>query len=287
MDDGDFRQLVWDHYRRHGRQFSWRSDTSPYRVHVSELMLQQTQTQRVAPAFERFIQRFPDYRSLAEASLSDVIDVWQGLGYNRRARFLKQAAEILVRDHQSVLPADEARLKDLPGIGPNTAASILAFAFNLPTVFVETNIRTVFLHHYFPESQASDREILPLVARTVDQSHPREWYWALMDYGVHLKKTIGNVSRRSSHYLVQSRFTGSVRQVRGEILRVLLASRESGQTRAPADLQTETFEGLNKSIPHGPGDPGPESADRYQRALSGLIRDGMVMEREHGYCLPD
>jgi A/G-specific adenine glycosylase len=280
MDDRWFINQVWDHYRFQGRTFSWRTRISPYRVHVSEMMLQQTQTKRVEPAFERFLVQFPDYPSLAQASLSEVIANWQGLGYNRRARFLKQAAEMIVSEYQCILPTDESSLRRLPGIGPNTAASILAFAFNLPTVFIETNIRSVFLHHYFPQTVASDRQILPLVAQTLDQSRPREWYWALMDYGVHIKKTVGNESRRSTHHIVQSRFAGSVRQVRGEILRALLESQAKGELLDDLELSCQILSRLPKV---------EETSHkvRYDQALTGLLRDGMVAEQEGRYRLPD
>jgi A/G-specific adenine glycosylase len=272
MEDREFIGLVWEHYRQHGRSFAWRQDTRPYQVLVSELMLQQTQTARVAGVFPGFIEEFPDLRALAEAPLARVLAAWQGLGYNRRARFLKQSAEIIILDFAGQLPADEASLRSLPGIGPNTAASILAFAYNLPTVFIETNIRTVFLHHHFPDTSAGDREILPLVARTLDTARPREWYWALMDYGVHLKRTVGNASRRSPHHVVQGRFAGSVRQVRGEILRVLLAA-------GPLDARSLQSR-VNDQL------PGLDEA-RYRQARTGLLADGLVSETASGYRLAE
>src|ERR1700751_788981 len=137
-----FKEFVWHFYEQNKRDFAWRHVDNPYFVVVSEIMLQQTQTQRVISKYEEFIAAFPDFKSLAAASLRDVLLVWQGLGYYRRARFLHQLAQIVVNEHGGALPQDQKVLQTLPGIGPNTAGSICAFAFNKPVVFIETNIRT-------------------------------------------------------------------------------------------------------------------------------------------------
>lgn len=160
-----FQKRVYDYYEQNARVFPWRSEVSDYRVFISEVMLQQTQAgTRTIEKFNRFVQRFPDFESLASASLRDVLEVWKGLGYNRRALWLKQAAEIIVKDHKGILPRTVEDLDTLPGIGLATACSISAFAFNAPTVFIETNVRTVFLHHFFAgKSDVSDDELLPLV----------------------------------------------------------------------------------------------------------------------------
>ncbi len=217
-----FKDFIWQFYKEHGRSFPWRHETDPYRVLVSEIMLQQTQTKRVAEKYELFIAEFPTVQSLAMASLRDVLSVWQGLGYNRRAKFLHQAGYEISCSHNNQVPSDFDTLISLPGIGKNTAGSIAAFAFNIPSVFIETNIRAVFIHYFFREKiDIDDKEILPLVAQTVDLENPREWYYALMDYGVYLKKSISNPSRKSKHHLKQSKFEGSDRQIRGNILRIL------------------------------------------------------------------
>ena len=168
---------------------------------------------------------FPTIESLAHATLRDVLAVWQGLGYYRRARYLHEIAKIVVEQFCNNIPQDPAILQMFPGIGANTAASICAFAFNMPTVFIETNIRTVFIHHFFSDKTAvTDKELLPLIQTTVDRDNPREWYYALMDYGVFLKKTGVNPSRKSKHHAIQSRFEGSDRQIRGMILRFLTSN---------------------------------------------------------------
>lgn len=218
----NFRALIWEFYKENGREFVWRQTRDPYQIFVSEVMLQQTQTGRVAQKFPFFIERFSCFETLANASCAEVITLWQGLGYNRRALALHKAAKIIQNRFDNILPSDPVLLDELPGIGPATAASICAFAFNMPTVFIETNIRTVFISHFFPQKTlVSDKEIMPLVAQTLDQKDPRNWYYALMDYGVHLKKEIGNASQKSKHYTKQSTFEGSERQIRGMILQLL------------------------------------------------------------------
>ena len=143
-----FRELVWQKGRELYRDMPWREDTRPYFVLVSELMLQQTQVSRVIPKFKEFIKHFPDERALASASLGDVLKQWQGLGYNRRAKYLHEAARMIVDEFGGEFPKDQKDMQRLPGVGKNTAGAIAAYSFNQPSVFVETNIRTVFIHHF-------------------------------------------------------------------------------------------------------------------------------------------
>ena len=223
----EFQESVWQFYVLNRRVFFWRNTTEPYHIVVSEIMLQQTQTFRVAQKFDQFITAFPDFETLAQATLTEVLKVWQGLGYNRRAQALHKIAQIVVNDFDGKLPKDPEVLKTFPGIGPNTAGSICAFAFNIPTVFVETNIRAVFIHVFFNDKEhVHDKEILPLVKQTLDKTNPREWYYALMDYGVMLKKLHHNPARKSKHYTIQSKFEGSNRQIRSMILKNLLKQGE-------------------------------------------------------------
>ncbi|TAN39747.1 MAG: A/G-specific adenine glycosylase [Nitrospirae bacterium] len=218
-----FRDLVYGHYKEHRRALPWRRTRDPFRILVSEVMLQQTQADRVIGKYRDFTERFPDIRTLAEAPLAEVLMAWQGLGYNRRALSLHALAQTLRHTSRGRVPDNSDKLQALPGIGRYTAAAVLAFAWNRPVVFIETNIRTVFIHFFFHDKPGvSDREILPLVAETLDTSDPRAWYNALMDYGVMLKKEFKNPARRSAHYQRQSPFKGSDRQIRGLILRLIL-----------------------------------------------------------------
>lgn len=222
MSPAQFRCIVYSYYRREGRHtLPWRQTHDPYAVMVSELMLQQTQVSRVIPKYEAFMKRFPTLRSLARAEQGSVLVLWQGLGYNRRAKMLHSAARAIVAAG-GVFPQTKEELVALPGIGPYTASAILAFAYNTRVVLIETNVRTVYIHHFFKDkSGVADSELLPLIEKTMDTKNPREWYAALMDYGSHLKQTVGNVNKKSAQYVRQSRFKGSNREVRGAIMRLL------------------------------------------------------------------
>ena len=219
MRIADFQEIVWDYYRAHARPMPWRDKPTPYNVVVSEFMLQQTQVDRVRPKFEAWVEKWPDFASLAEASTEDVLRFWKGLGYNRRALRLQAVSQRVQAEFGGVLPKDIETLQIFDGIGPGTAGAIVAYAFNQPAVFIETNIRRVFLHHFFADREGvTDKEILPFIAEAVDREHPREWCWALMDYGTFLKTQVVNPNRRSKHYARQSKFEGSHRQLRGIIL---------------------------------------------------------------------
>jgi A/G-specific adenine glycosylase len=265
-----FQEIVWEYYRQHSRDLPWRAPgLSAYEILVSEMMLQQTQVSRVIPKYHSFLRHFPAAKDLDGAPLSAVLAEWSGLGYNRRAKYLHEAAKQLVDSQQPWTLDDLAACK---GVGPNTAAAVLVYAYNQPLVFIETNIRTVFIHHFFPNRRnVSDKEILPLVERallvekgkeqpetlampkpgamrkTVGLSHYREWYWALMDYGVFLKSTAGNASRSSRHYTKQSKFAGSKRQIRGQVLR-LLGTRNHTRAEISAAIQDERLDAVLKDL---------------------------------------
>ena len=217
-----FQKVVWDHFAKHSRPMPWRENLDPYWIVVSEMMLQQTQVDRVQPKFILFVTHFPSFAHLAAAPLKEVLGLWVGLGYNRRAQFLHNTAKEVVERWNGVLPATKEELVSLPGIGPNTAGAILAYAFNQPVVFIETNVRSVLLHHFFAdEKEVSETAIHEIATQVLDGAHPREWYWALMDYGTFIKKTHGNNIMRAKSYRKQSAFKGSLRQVRGQVIAAL------------------------------------------------------------------
>jgi len=236
-----FQRTVWDYYRANKRIMPWRTEPTPYYVLVSEMMLQQTHVPRVRQKFASFIRHFPTLQSLAATKLSDVLKAWSGLGYNRRAKFLWQAANMVVNDYAGVLPANQKDLIRLPGIGPNTAGAILAYVYNQPVVFIETNIRSVYIHHFFDDSNeaVSDDDLRVVIAATIPQESPRDWYWALMNYGTHLKATIGSNLQRVKNYKPQSRFEGSRRQIRGQVLRQLAAAPGLSQLELAALITDE------------------------------------------------
>ena len=220
----DFLCLLFQEYQQRKREMPWRipeTDGSfdPYKILISEIMLQQTQVERTIPKYLAFVQRFPTIEKLARAPISDVLDIWLGLGYNRRAVYLHEIAKNL---HGSSFPRNSAELASLKGIGDNTASAIVTYAFDQKEVFVETNIRTVMLDSFFPETdKVSDEVIKATLKDVLDVYHSsyREFYWAMMDYGAYLKKSGSKVHRKSLQYKIQSQFKGSTRELRGRILR--------------------------------------------------------------------
>lgn len=262
---GGFQGVVYANHAVNYRSFPWRQTSDPYCILVSEIMLQQTRTRRVEEKYPGFIRAFPDFHALAKATLEAVLNVWQGLGYNRRGLALHRIARIVANSYGGELPTSPETLRTLPGIGAYTACAIVAFAFNLPTVFIETNVRSVFLHHFFRGSEGvRDREILPLVEWTLDRANPRVWYYALMDYGSSLKSEV-NPSRRSAHHRRQAPFEGSNRQVRSAILREVL--------RSPGIRVAWLKQRLGLSV------------ERVERNLEALQREGFLTVDEQNRLL--
>ncbi len=220
-----FRTVIYDFYRKNAReQLPWRNTDDPYHILVSEIMLQQTQIERVLQKYPLLIKKYPDFQSLSGASLRQLYAVWQGMGYNRRALALKKiAGTVMDAPYYGRLPSSVEELVQFPGIGRATACAVASFAFHEPVVFIETNIRRVFIHFFFPgKDTVSDREILPLVEKSLDGRDPRNWYYALMDYGSMLRKLTLNPNRKSAGYKKQPPFAGSNRQLRGRMLKLLM-----------------------------------------------------------------
>ncbi|MDB5163587.1 MAG: mutY [Candidatus Saccharibacteria bacterium] len=282
-----FQKTVWEYYGAHGRDLPWRhpepgGNFEAYKIIVSEIMLQQTQVSRVVPKYHQFLERFPNVGTLARATLGDVLKVWSGLGYNRRAKFLHMAAKSLATMPEP-WPAEE--LIKLPGIGKNTAGAVTVYAYNQPAVFVETNIRTVFIHHFFKDyPQVSDSQILEYVLKTLplQEEQPgqrihsalgamknppgvsgyREWYWALMDYGAYLKATVGTYSQVAKAFTKQSSFVGSKRQLRGQVIKLL--TEQAIDTTRLVELLPDT---------------------RLQQVLAELEAEGFVRRKNQQYSL--
>lgn len=254
-----FRRIVLAHYQHSARPLPWRGTFDPYAILVSEVMLQQTQVDRVKGKYESFLAAFPDIDALAEAPLQQVLTQWQGLGYNRRAVNLKRCAEAIRECFNSMVPRSPEQLETLPGIGHYTARAVATFAFGTPSAFIETNIRAVFIHLFFPDREkVHDREILPLVEAALDRENPRQWYYALMDFGVYLKRANRNPARRSAHHTRQSPFRGSNRELRSAILRAIIAQ---------PDLGVAEIIALTK------GEPEQIKENLARMATEGLIRD--------------
>lgn len=224
-----FQKVVWNYYRRYGRDMPWRRTKNPYYILVSEIMLQQTQVPRVMKFYPKFIKQFPNLQSLARAKTATVLRAWQGLGYNRRALALQKLSRTVLEKFNGRLPREREPLESLPGVGKATAGAVRVFVWNEPEVFIETNIRRVFIHFFFRRRRkVTDEELKRYVKRTLPRKNLREWYWALMDYGAMLRvkstsgRMAGNPNRKSAHYKTQPQFAGSDRELRGKMLRLLL-----------------------------------------------------------------
>jgi A/G-specific adenine glycosylase len=262
----EFRQVIYQHYEAAGRELPWRRTHDPYEILVSEIMLQQTQVERVLTKYGPFLGRFPGFRELAQAPFRDILAEWQGLGYNRRAQSLQGIAQRVMAEFGGRLPANRQLLESLPGVGAATAGALLAFAFEEPVVFLETNIRRVYLHFFYPdEEEVTDKQLLPLILLTMDALRVRPWYYALMDYGAWLKKMIPNPNRRSAHYARQSPFAGSDREIRSLILRLFLTHPELPEKTILSRIASD--------------------AARIQKILQQLLRENFLCYQSGRYSL--
>ena len=260
-----FRRTVRAQYRKFGRHtLPWRKTKDVYRILVSEMMLQQTQVERVIPLYKKFIQRFPTAKKLAAAPLAEVLKSWQGLGYNRRAKMLRVAAKELAARSASTV----SELEALPGVGPYTARAVAAFAWNKDVVFVETNIRTAVIQHFFSEREkVSDKEIEEVLAQALPKGKACTWYSALMDYGAALKRSGVSHNAKSKTYAKQSKFAGSLREARGAVLRELALGAAS-----PARLADLL---------------GSKRRAQMRAALRALWTEGLVKKDGENYMLAD
>ncbi len=230
-------------------------------------MLQQTQVERVIPFYWRFLEKFSTVERLAVAPLSSVLKVWQGLGYNRRARNLHHAVQEIVGHYRGSFPRTVEQWEALDGVGPYTARAVVAFAFNKDCIFIETNIRTAVLHHFFGDTKdISDVQITKILEQVLPKREARKWYSALMDYGAYLKQSGIKLNTKSKHYVKQSKFAGSNREARGAILRALV-----GGGRTSASLAN--LLGLSRRA-------------QLRAALSALLSEHLIQKRGNRFQLP-
>ena len=263
-----FRRIVFGFYDNSAREFQWRETQDPYHILVSEVMLQQTQTSRVEERYPEFLRKFPTVSALARAPQSEVLAMWQGMGYYRRARNLHRAAITVCEDHGGVVPEDFTSLRELPGVGDYTAAAVSVFASNKPTAMIETNIRAVYLYAWYPDMRdVTDKELLSHIERTMDTKRARDWFYALMDFGVALKKARPGIHERSKHHVKQSAFEGSDRQLAARILKAVLT--------AKSPISPKSID-LGLAV---------DSA-RLHKAVERLIRDQLITRTAKGYLAP-
>lgn len=273
-----FQSLIREQGRLLYRDLPWRNTRDPYGIWLSEVMLQQTQVVRGIQYWERWLERFPTVDALAAASLPDVLEMWQGLGYNRRALMLHKAAGIVSAEFGGIFPHDKPALLALPGVGPATAAGIRVFAFDEPDVYLETNVRAVFLHEFKPDKvDVPDRDIIPLIEATCPVDDVRGWYYALLDYGAHLKATMVNPSRRSRGHVRQSTFEGSRRQKRAWLLRAVMVASE-GEGNGGASVGS-TLEGLARELNSAESKAGRGEVEVSEvgSILSDLVAEGFIV----------
>jgi A/G-specific adenine glycosylase len=270
MTISQFQRLVWTYYEEQGRHdLPWRKTTNPYKILVSEVMLQQTQIDRVQPFYIEFLKTFPTVQALAKAPLGEVLRMWQGLGYNRRAKMLHEAAKEVVEKYKGKFPETAPQLEELRGVGPYTARAICAFAYNQDVVFIETNLRTAVTYHFFQgQMDVKDSEILAILAKAFPKENgkSREWYSALMDYGAHLKRSGIRTNAQNKTYIKQSTFEGSRRQARGAILKAL--------TRGPKkpDLLIDLL--------------GFDRREQVKSQLASLTQEGLIELKNRKFQLP-
>ena len=274
MEVETFQRVIRSWYRRNGRHdLPWRRTHNPYNILVSEVMLQQTQVSRVIPKYREFLAAFPTIQALHRAPLSSVLRVWQGMGYNRRALYLKRLADIVVRSCKGSIPSDPEALTKLPAVGKATAGAIAAFAFGKRVAFLETNIRRVYLDRFFKHRRrVRDADILATIKETLPRRGIRAWYYALMDYGALAFGRIRNPNRRSAHYARPKPFKGSRRELRGTILRVVV----SGTPLTPDGLRTHLRPRHRHTL---------HFRRTIRNTVDQLIREGLI-EKRHGHITP-
>ncbi|MDO8633055.1 MAG: A/G-specific adenine glycosylase [bacterium] len=262
-----FQRTILSWYKTNRRDLPWRNTKDPYKILVSEVMLQQTQVARVIPKYEEFLKAFPNLRILARASTPRLLKVWAGLGYWKRALALKETARTIQKNYKGKFPKDSALLDALPGIGPYTAGAVSCFAFGNAEAFLDTNIRRVYLHFFFlKRKDVSDKEILKIAEKAVWKKNPREWHYALFDYGATMLKNSG-ANRRSRHYTKQSKFENSFRSFRTKVVNFLLSQKQNRASK-------KTIESLLKESPYP-----------TKEVISSLLKDRLIKQSSAHYFL--
>ena len=266
-----FRRKILKWYRQHKRELPWRETSDPYKTLISEVMLQQTQISRVLPKYKQFLSEFPTLKTLSQTSNKKLLKIWKGLGYWRRALFLKEIAKKILKEHKGKFPKDSRLLETFPGIGPYTARAVACFAFQSKDAFLDTNIRRVYLHFFFPKKKkVSDKEILKIAQKALWEKNPRAWHYALFDYGATVLKD-KRINKKSSHYYRQSPFEGSFRSFRTKAVRFLLSKGKVSHKTLESFLEKE-IKRIKKS--YSP-----------KEILSSLLKDKLIKKPKKYYLI--
>lgn len=276
-----FQKIILDWHKKNRRDMSWKNTKDPYKILVSEVMLQQTQVARVLPKYKEFLKEFPTLQVLAKASDKKLLRVWQGLGYWRRALGLKNTAKAILKEYKGKFPKDPKVLETLPGIGPYTARALACFAFDHSEAFLDTNIRRVYLHFFFPKKKnISDKQILKIAQKAIPSisSHnsrlrypittSRKWHYALFDYGATVLKD-KKVNKQSRHYTKQSKFAGSFRSFRTKVIHFLLEQPQQTATKTKIRQLLKTAKN-----PYAP-----------EKILASLEKDSLIKRKRNSYSL--
>lgn len=253
--------LSW--YSIHKRDLPWRKTTNPYYILLSEIMLQQTQVDRVIEKYNLFTNKYPNIQDLANANTAQLIKDWSGLGYNRRVIFLQKCAQAVLKEYQGKMPTTCEELLGLPGIGPYTAAAICSFAYNHEVPCIDTNIRRVLIHELKLKETIDQKELREIAKNAIPKNKSREWHNALMDYGssvLTVKKTgIKPIGK-------QPKFKDSRRYYRGQVLKML---KENKSVTIP--LLKKVFAKIENEI---------------KDILKDLQRDGLIIVEKERIKLP-
>ena len=255
-----FQDKVMNWWSKNARELPWRNNPSPYQVFISEVMLQQTQVSRVVPKYLEFLNEFPAIEDLAYANTKQLLTVWSGLGYNRRAIWLKEAATGIVERGSFPTKVDE--LRKLKGIGPYTSRSILIFAFNKDLATVDTNIRRIFIALGFAKEDSSEKELQEIADALLLKGRSSDWHNALMDYGSAVLTASSTGIEPTSK---QPRFNGSTRQVRGRIIRILTQSDSMSIDEITSQFSDEEI-----------------NSEDLRKILDQLIQDKLIEQTDSG-----
>ena len=263
-----FQEMIYLWWECNRRDLPWRRTRDPYRILVSEVMLQQTQVSRVLPKYEEFLYFFPDVYALAGATSAQVLRVWKGMGYNRRALYLKRAAESVVRIHHGEFPDDESSLMNLPGLGLYTARAIMVFAFEKDVAMVDTNIRQIIVRFFFKGVPQKEKLILETASMLVPKGKSWTWHQALMDYGaLALPRSDAKTTPAKK---VAVPFADTDRFIRGRILDML-----RDDTRPEKQLISDIVKKYGRK------------KMQCRAIISGLIKDGLIVRTGNTLSLPE